>query len=589
VRVLATAGHVDHGKSTLVRALTGMEPDRWAEEQRRGMTIDLGYAWATLPNGTVIAFVDVPGHQKFVTNMMAGVGPVPAVLFVVAADEGWSAQSAEHLDVLNALQVKHGVLAITRSDLGDPELAELEARDYLAGTSLANMPAVAVSPVMGMGLDRLRTAIEQMARALPERVDGSTRLWIDRVFTIRGAGTVVTGTLSSGEIRVGDALEVHPTGTLLRVRAIESLKQQVDRVTGVARVALNLRGAKQIKLRRGDALTRPGEWLDVTEMDVLLRPAGRLPSQLILHFGSAAVPVRLRSLGADTARLTLSRPLPVHIGERGVLRDPGARRVAAAAIVLDPLPPALGRRGGARLRAAELTGLSGQADLLGEIRRRGAVRRNDLTRAGVAVPVGQLPERTVAVGDWLISADVWQRWHELLVVAVSEWAVAHPLLPGMPRQAAVAGLGLPDPGLLDAVVDDDPDLVLDSAGVHSRNQRAALPTEVEDVLDRVLQRLDADPFDAPAVPELAAAGLSEKFLGVATRDGRLIRVAAGIYLRPVALDEAVRRLGEISQPFTMAQAREALGTTRRVALPLLELLDKSGMTVRVDSQLRRLR
>jgi selenocysteine-specific elongation factor len=589
VHVIATAGHVDHGKSTLVRALTGMEPDRWAEEQRRGMTIDLGYAWATLPNGTVIAFVDVPGHQKFVSNMMAGVGPVPAVLFVVAADEGWSAQSAEHLDVLNALQVKHGVLAITRSDLGDAELAELEARDYLAGSSLADMPAVAVSPVTGLGLDQLRTAIEQVAGALPERVDGSTRLWVDRVFTIRGAGTVVTGTLSSGEIKVGDALEAHPTGTLVRVRGIESLKQQVDHVNGVARVALNLRGAKQIKLRRGDALTRPGEWLDVTEVDVLLRPAGRLPAQLLLHFGSAAVPVRLRPLGADTARLTLSRPLPLHVGERGVLRDPGARRVAAAAIVLDPFPPALRRRGGARLRAAELAGLSGQADLPGEIRRRGAVRRSDLVRAGVAVPAGPPPERTVAVGDWLISDDAWQGWHEQLVVAVSEWAVAHPLLPGMPRQAAATALELPDLGLLDAVVDYDPDLVLDSAGVHGRNQRAALPPDVEDVLGQVLKRLDADPFDAPSVPELAAAGLSEKFLGVATRDGRLIRVATGIYLRPTAPDEAVRRLGELSQPFTMAQAREALGTTRRVAQPLLELLDNSGMTVRVDSQLRRLR
>ncbi len=307
------------------------------------------------------------------------------MLFVVAADEGWSAQSAEHLDVLNALQVKHGVLAITRSDLGDAELAEMEARDYLAGTSLANMPAVAVSPVTGMGLDKLRTAIEQMAGALPERVDGRTRLWIDRVFTIRGAGTVVTGTLSSGEIRVGDTLQAHPTASLVRVRAIESLKQQVDQVTGVARVALNLRGAKQITLRRGDALTPPGEWLDVTEMDVLL-PAGRLPSQLTLHFGSAAVPVRLRSLRRGYRSADPFRPLPLHIGERGVLRDPGARRVAAAAIVLDPLPPALGRRGGARIRAAELAGLSGQADLLGEIRRRGAVLRHDLVRAGVVVP-----------------------------------------------------------------------------------------------------------------------------------------------------------------------------------------------------------
>ncbi len=193
------------------------------------------------------------------------------------------------------------------------------------------------------------------------------------------------------------------------------------------------------------------------------------------------------------------------------------------------------------------------------------------------------------MGDWLISDDVWQRWHEQLVVAVSEWAAAHPLLPGMPRQAAAAGLGLPDPGLLDAVVDDDPDLVLDSAGVHSRNQRATLPPDVEDVLDRVLQQLDADPFDAPVIPELAAAPEREVPGRRDPRTARLIRIAAGIYLRPVALDEAVRRLGELDQPFTMARAREALGTTRRVALPLLELLDKSGRTVRVDSQLRQLR
>lgn len=212
MHVVATAGHVDHGKSTLVRALTGMEPDRWAEERRRGMTIDLGYAWMRLDDGTRIAFVDVPGHERFITNMLAGIGPVPAVLLVVAADEGWCRQTAEHLAALDALGVRHGVLAVTRSDLGDADLAIGEARDYLADSSLADIEAVAVSPVTGCGLDELRAALLRMTGQLHQPESPATRLWVDRVFSIQGAGTVVTGTLASGRLAVDDELTVSSTG-----------------------------------------------------------------------------------------------------------------------------------------------------------------------------------------------------------------------------------------------------------------------------------------------------------------------------------------------------------------------------------------
>jgi selenocysteine-specific elongation factor len=586
MHVVATAGHVDHGKSTLVRALTGMEPDRWAEEQRRGMTIDLGYAWTTLDDGTTVAFVDVPGHQRFVTNMLAGVGPVPTVLFVVAADEGWSAQSAEHLEVLDALRVRHGVLAITRSDLGDAELAIEEARDYLGGTTLEGMEAVAVSPVAGTGLGELREALARMTSRLPVKVGGRTRLWVDRVFTIRGAGTVVTGTLSSGSIHSGDELQLHPSGDLVHIRGIESLMQRVDEVHGVARVALNLRGVKASEVRRGDALTAPGEWMDVGVMDVRLSHSDRVPTQLVLHMGSAAVPVRVRPLGEDTARLSLDRPLTTQIGERGVLRDPAAQHVVAAATVLDPMPPALQRRGAARRRAEELKEVTGEADFAGEVRRRGAVRRRDLVLAGVEPET--LPG-TVSSGEWLVDAANWSRWSDQLTVAVDEWASAHPLLPGMPRQAVVTRLGLPDGGVLDELVAGRDGLVVDGNGVHRRGQVASLAPEVELALGLLLKRLDADPFDAADAPELAAAGLGEKVLAVAVRNGRLLRVAPGLYLSPTALDEAVRRLSGLDQHFTMAEARQALGTTRRVAVPLLEMLDRSKRTVRVDSQLRQLR
>jgi selenocysteine-specific elongation factor len=243
--VIATAGHVDHGKSTLVRALTGMEPDRWAEERRRGMTIDLGYAWMTLPAGDKLAFVDVPGHERFVPNMLAGLGPVPAVMFVVAADGCWMPQSAEHLAAVDALGVRHGLLVITRSDLADPAPATRQARAEIARTSLGTVEAISVSAVTGQGLDDLRAALVRLVDSLGEAAPARpapVRLWIDRSFTIKGAGTVVTGTLPAGTVRNGQELTLAPSGRTVRVRGLEALGEPAETVTGVARVALNLRG-----------------------------------------------------------------------------------------------------------------------------------------------------------------------------------------------------------------------------------------------------------------------------------------------------------------------------------------------------------
>jgi selenocysteine-specific elongation factor len=361
MQVIATAGHVDHGKSTLVRALTGMEPDRWAEERRRGMTIDLGFAWTTLASGAEVAFVDVPGHERFVTTMLAGVGPVPAVLLVVAADEGWMPQSAEHVDALTALGVRHGLLVVTRSDLLDPELARDDARAHLMGTPLAEIPTVCVSAATGQNMDALRVALDDLVAVLPvPDLHADVRLWVDRSFTIRGAGTVVTGTLPAGRLRVDDGLELMSAdGTARRVtvRGLQSLGAQREGVTGVARVAVNLRGVPREAVARGDVLLTPGAWLPTRELDVRLAgvrssapdptapdPTG-LPEQLTLHVGSAAVEARVRPLGADVVRLRLRQPVPLRIGDRAVLRDPGRRRVAAGLTVLDVAPPPLRRRG----------------------------------------------------------------------------------------------------------------------------------------------------------------------------------------------------------------------------------------------------
>src|SRR6476620_279487 len=259
MHVIATAGHVDHGKSALVRALTGIEPDRWDEERRRGLTIDLGYAWTRLPSGAPVAFVDVPGHQRFIGNMLAGLGPTSAVVFVVAADEGWRQQSTEHLAALHALGISRGLLVVTRSDLAEPSPALADGLARLSRTSLGDVEAVAVSALSGEGMPGLVAALDRLAAATPPpRADGRVRLWVDRAFTIRGSGTVVTGTLGEGSISVGDEVELAVRSA--RVRGLESMEEQRDRVGPVSRVAVNLRGLGVSEVARGDVLVRLGAW-----------------------------------------------------------------------------------------------------------------------------------------------------------------------------------------------------------------------------------------------------------------------------------------------------------------------------------------
>src|ERR1700751_2353575 len=299
--VIATAGHVDHGKSTLLHRLTGMWPDRLAEERRRGLTIDLGFAWTEL-GGRELAFVDVPGHERFVANMLAGVGAVPAVVFVVAATEGWMPQSEEHLAALDALGVRHGLVVISKADLADPGPAVAQASDRLASTSLADAPVV-----IGTDLERVRAELLALTDRLPAPApDADFRLWVDRSFPVRGAGTVVTGTLAAGTVRVGDELE--HAGRRVTVRGLQSLGRGQSAVGAVARVALNLRGVDRHDIGRGDTVRTPGAWLDTAEIDVGLRLADTLHRQLVLHIGSAAVTVQVRRLGAAAARLRLARP-----------------------------------------------------------------------------------------------------------------------------------------------------------------------------------------------------------------------------------------------------------------------------------------
>lgn len=588
MQVIATAGHVDHGKSTLIRALTGIEPDRWAEEKRRGLTIDLGFAWTTLPSGREVSFVDVPGHERFLGNMLAGLGPAPIVCFVVAADAGWQAQSDDHRDAVAALGIDQGIIAITRADLAPERIDEVAAqvRSEFAGTPLAEAPAVAVSAVTGQGLDELRSALDEaVERARVPDVGERMRLWVDRSFTISGAGTVVTGTLAAGTLTKGQRLDLHgaePRAQVV-VRDLQSRGGQVDSLGPVSRAAVNLRGVNHEQVSRGDALLTPGAWelTDLVDVRGMTGQAlGDAPEELTAHVGTAAVAARVRPLGRQHARLTLDRPLPLTTGDRMVLRGSGSHAVYAGVHVLDVDPPALDRRGDGARRAAVLQQMPLSGDALLEVQRRGAIPERVLRRRGIPVP-DPLPAGVRRVGEWLADTDALTRWTDALSTAAEAHARANPLAAGLPARAALDLLTLPDESLLGPVVA--------AAGLEHVDGRLRAPGSAaglgaaESGIAALEQRLRDTPFQAPEAEDLAALRLGPRELAAAERLGRVLRLPDGVVLLPTAPALAMRELAALPQPFTTSQARQALGTTRRVAIPLLEHLDARSWTRRVDA------
>ena len=571
MHVVATAGHVDHGKSTLVRALTGQDPDRLDEERRRGLSIELGYCWTHLDPIGDVAFVDVPGHERFLSTTLAGLGPVPVAMLVVAADDPWMPQAAEHLAALDALGVAHGVVAVTRSDLADPAPALARAARELAGTSLGGAPAVAVSGRTGAGLDELRATLCGVLATMPAPdPDADVRMWVDRVFHVRGAGTVVTGTLPAGTLHVGDRLDAGRER--LRVRGLESLGRPVEEVSGVARVAVRI-GPRPPGLSRGDVLVTPDAFLAVSEVDVRLAGVGPLPERPLLHIGAAQRSVHARPLGDRHARLRLDPPIPLRHGDRMALRDPGSRSLWGAEVV-DAAPPALSRRGAARARAQDLE--SRGAGPAAEVAARGAVRRSLLRRLGV--PTEPLPAGTRDEGDWLVSGERWEAWYDALVTAV------HRAEDGLSLAAAARLLDLPDPELVTPLA--RPPLRL-SAGRIVTDRGLSAP--LREALDALRTELTDHPFQAPPLERLGHLGVDPATLARLGRRGELLVLEEAIALLPGADEHAARLLCDLPQPFTTSQARQALGTSRRVVLPLLAHLDRTGRTVRLPDDRRRVR
>lgn len=610
MHVICTAGHVDHGKSSLVTALTAMQPDRFAEEQQRGLTIDLGFAWFDLDDDHTVAFVDLPGHERFIANMLAGAGPVEIALLVVAANEGWMPQSAEHLAVLDLLGVSHGVVALTKTDTVDAEtveFAELEVLEALEHTSLADARIVATSVRTGAGLDDLRSALRDVCDevgAMPDR--GRPRVWLDRAFTIRGVGTVVTGTLAGGSLSVGDDVVVLPGVHRSRARSLQSLDRPVDQATPGSRVAVNLPGVDRAVLGRGQALVHDGQWRTTTTFEAWLRvlPRRRVRSTGAwhVHVGSAEHVARILPVGqreisggdAGPVRVELDGAVAVCCGDRFVLREVGRGVTAGGGSVLDPAPPrrprgAAGRTRRARHLRARRDALDDRAKLLAlHVVQRGAVLRAD-AHAAIGGEPDDLADGVLALGDSYVDRAQLERWVDAVRVALGAFHGSHPLARAAPRaiaDTAADTAGCP-PALVDTVLNwaDTQHLVVrDAAGVRLPDHRVVLDGDQQRIRDALIATLDAAPFAPPGLSATAqAVGASAALVAELEAAGVLVRLDTDIAMTAETLDRAEELLRDTAAaegPLTASRARQVLDTSRKYALPLLEELDRRGVTRR---------
>lgn len=589
--VVATAGHVDHGKSALVQALTGTETDRWAEERERGLTIDLGFAEMSLPSGRSVSFVDVPGHERFVGNMLAGLGPAPVVCLVVAADEGWQAQTSEHRDAIKALEISAGVVVISRLDLAPDNIGAVTAQIQaeLADTALAKAPIIATSAVERVGLDELRDVMDAVfdELAAPD-VTAPIRYWVDRAFPVKGAGTVVTGTLAAGTLCVNDRLELAGKDVSdVTIRGLQSHGSTATELKPVTRAAVNLRGVAVDDVSRGDVLVTPGAWFSTDVIDVAGSPDvdfTELAQEFSVHIGTATVYAHCRPLGSGFARLTLDRALPLHIGDRFLLRGTGQRLITGGATVVDVQPPELRRRGAARQRAEILARITPENHLGIEVERRRAVEQATITAMGIPVP-RSLPSGVLVHDRWLINQQALDTWSQQLRDTVVAQYERDPSAGGLTEQAAVNTLELPDRSFLALVVAE--------AKLQQATGRISDPTlqpslgAAEAAVAELEQRFADDPFSAPTADELDQLGLGDKELAAAAEQQRMLRLKDNIVLSPKTPALAMRQIVQLEQPFTVSDARQALGTTRRTLIPLLEHLDARGWTQRLDGNLRK--
>ncbi|HET8549133.1 MAG TPA: selenocysteine-specific translation elongation factor [Bryobacteraceae bacterium] len=584
--VAGTAGHIDHGKTALVRALTGIDTDRLEEEKRRGISIDIGFAHLDLPPGVRVAFVDVPGHERFIKNMLAGIGGIDLLMLVVAADSSIQPQTREHFDICRLLGIRRGFVALTKTDLVDDDIASLvrlEIEELVAGSFLEGAPVVPVSSRTGRGLEDIKRTLYSLAASVPGKdTHGYFRLPIDRSFTMRGFGTVVTGTLISGQVAVEQEVEAHPGARRLRVRGIQVHGSPADRALAGQRTALNLAGADHDKLRRGMVLAEAGVFRETRTVDCaveLLESARALKHRAPVHFhsGTAEIEAEIRRVAGtaafepgrrEYARIVLREPALLLPGDRFILRMFSPVVTIAGGIVLDALPPH--RTSEARLQAVEADaaaafvreapfGMS-RADLIARTARR------------------DLPEREWFIDDGR-ARELRSRWRD----ALAAFHKRNPLSPGMPKEQL---RGAAPPHVFEMLLRDQREMVTTAELARLASHNVALREDESAALAKIEAAFERAGLRVPAVPEvLAGSGVDpsrgRSLLQILLRDKRLVRINDELVFHKTALaalrDVMAQRKG---QRFGVPEFKEWTGISRKYAIPLLEMLDREKVTRR---------
>ncbi|PYL51693.1 MAG: selenocysteine-specific translation elongation factor [Verrucomicrobia bacterium] len=617
--IIATAGHVDHGKSALVKALTGTDPDRLPEEKKRRITIDLGFAAlnVTAPNGDKIqaGIVDVPGHEDFVRNMIAGVGSIDLALFVVAADDGWMPQSEEHLQILNYLGVQRAVIALTKTDLGAIDVATNQIRERLSDTPFADSPIVPTSVRTGAGIENLvNTLASQLARTEPQRDIRKPRLFIDRVFTLGGIGTVVTGTLTGGSLRRSEKIVVYPTNFEPRIRSIQSHGQELEVAHPGMRTAINLPDLQVEQIKRGDVVTLPDHGAPSSTLIVLVEKPSRPKaektvtqplkngSSIYVHHGASRVAARIRfrengSLEAGKqkfAQLTLGSPIFAFIGDRFVVRDSSERHTIAGGIVLDP-------DGNKESLASSVALDNVDAFVRATVARQGFARRESVLSKSrfsadeISAALINLEQNNEIILFQDITADC-EFWRKLLAQAIGLIDGAHKATPeraGIDLGELRSALRIQDPEVFESLVADlcQRNFVRKGSVIARTSHRPTLPVHVQLIEKRIREALARQPFDPPSRKAIESDPQARQVVRFLIENGDVTELALDVVLLRESFERMKSQVIEFiskNGPATVSQLRQALGSSRRIMVPLLERLDCDGATTRAGDR-RRLR
>jgi selenocysteine-specific elongation factor len=624
--VIGTAGHVDHGKSTLVKALTGIDPDRLAEEKARAMTIDLGFAWLTLPGGQSVSIVDVPGHERFIKNMLAGVGGIDAALLVIAADEGPMPQTVEHLAILDLLGVDRGVIVLTKADAAEADWLDLvreEVRELVSTTTLADAPIIAVSALTGAGLPTLLETLEAvLAEASGTVSDAIPRLPVDRVFSVSGFGTVVTGTLSGGEIAVGDELRLYPGDRRARVRGLQSHQEKVSRALPSRRTAVNLSGITTEEVQRGDVLAPPGVMAPSQRLDVRLRLLPDAPvalkqnDEVDFFTGAAELPARITLLDRERmdpgesawVQLRFRAPLAVLRNDRFIVRRPSPSETLGGGEIVDPNPPRHRRFRPETIAALETLAAGAPDEILLQAIEQRPIEIKELRAGATGLSAAQVdaalaeliadgdaavlggPGKPPGATDFAIATSLLESLTRQMSDVLRSHHASQPLRPGLAREEARRRLGIGQPRLFEdliATLASSGALIDDGVTLRLSEFRVTLDPARRAAADRYLAAIRAQPYTPPGPHE---HGLDLETLAVLEHLGEVAKIAEGVYFAPEAWDALVQgTLAYIDSngAMTLSQFRDHFGTSRKYAQAALEFLDQLKYTRRVgDDRVR---